>query len=85
VLDNADDKKVFFDASPQAPSQQSGQQLEALVKYLPRSSNDSMLITTRDKKVEESLMYRMKPIKVLPFGLEEAQQLMRNTIVPNND
>jgi hypothetical protein len=74
----------YKNSSMLAPKDHSSK-VEALVSYLPRNSNGSMLITARNKKVRECLTYRMKPIKVLPLGLEDAQQLMQSKIVPNNE
>jgi len=54
ILDNADDMEVFFSPKPN-PSSVGSEQTAPLVNYLPRSSNSSTLITTRDKRVGERL------------------------------
>ncbi len=85
VLDNADDKEVLFGANAQTPSRQSrGQELAALIDYIPRSSIGSTLITTRDRRVGERLMNREKPVAVVPFEVADAKQLLRNKL-PKND
>jgi tetratricopeptide (TPR) repeat protein len=85
VLDNADDKEVLFGANAQAPSRQSrGQELAALIDYIPRSSIGSTLVTTRDRRVGERLMNREKPIAVVSFEVADAKQLLRNKL-PKND
>src|SRR5277367_5890035 len=48
VLDNADDMETFF--GPKSNQSSAGsERTTPLVNYLPRSSNGSTLITTRDK------------------------------------
>ncbi len=85
VLDNADDKEVLFGANAQTPSRQSrGQELAALIDYIPRSPIGSTLVTTRDRRVGERLMNREKPVAVVPFAVADAKQLLRNKL-PNND
>lgn len=85
VLDNADDMEVLFGTHAQASSRQSRrQELAALVNYIPRSSNGSTLVTTRDRRVGERLMNREKPVAVVPFEVADAKQLLRNKL-PKND
>ena len=72
VLDNADDMEIFFNAN----SSVSGEQTSPLVKYLPRSSNGLILITTRDKRVGERLADREKAIMVLPMAGPESEALL---------
>jgi hypothetical protein len=61
VLDNADDIETFFGANSDRSSTDS-EQIEPLVNYVPRSSNGSTIITTRDKRVGQRLANRQKPI-----------------------
>jgi hypothetical protein len=75
VLDNADDMEAFFSAKPNLSSVGS-EQTAPLVKYLPRSSNGSTLITTRDKRAGERLTNREKAIMVLPMAELEAEKLL---------
>ena len=83
VLDNADDKDLFFGTGASAPQQPNSQPKSiALVHLLPRSSRGSMLITTRDKRVGERFTSREKLIVVEPFGMEDAMRLLQNKI-PN--
>ena len=85
VLDNADDKEVLFGANAQTPSRQSrGQELAALIDYIPQSSIGSTLVTTRDRRVGERLMNQEKPVAVVPFEVADAKQLLRNKL-PKND
>lgn len=85
VLDNADDKEALFSVDAHASSRQSrGQESAVLVDYVPRSSNGSILVTTRDRRVGERLMNREKPIAVVPFEVADAKQLLRNKL-PKND
>lgn len=81
VLDNADDKDLIFGTNAQASSNKSEQEkLPALITYLPQSSNCSVLVTTRDKRIGERLANRRKPILVLPFGVKDAMQLLKNKL-----
>ncbi|KAI9860949.1 MAG: hypothetical protein M1813_005628 [Trichoglossum hirsutum] len=75
VLDSADDIEVFFNTKSN-PSSVGSEQTAPLVNYLPRSSNSSTLITTRDKRVGERLADREKVIMVLPMAEPEAEQLL---------
>ncbi|KAI9766209.1 MAG: hypothetical protein M1839_005011 [Geoglossum umbratile] len=75
VLDNADDLETFFSAKSDLSSVGS-KQTAPLVNYLPRSSNGSTLITTRDKRVGERLANREKAIVVLPMAVLEAEGLL---------
>lgn len=86
VLDNADDKDLIFGTKAQASLNQSEQEkLPALITYLPRSSNCSIVVTTRDKRVGERLADRRKPILVLPFGVKDAMQLLENKLGDNDN
>lgn len=75
VLDNADDIETFFGAKS-SPLSTGSEQIEPLVNYIPRSSNGSTIITTRDKRVGERLAYRQKPIEILPMEKPEAESLL---------
>ena len=75
VLDNADDMETFFSAKSN-PSSVGSEQTAPLVKYLPRSSNGSTLITTRDKRLGERLTNREKVIMVLQMAEVEAERLL---------
>ena len=70
VIDNADDSEVFF-------CQKNHQPRSALVNYLPKSSNGSIIITTRDMRVGERLANRETPIPVLPLEMVDAQGLLK--------
>jgi tetratricopeptide (TPR) repeat protein len=72
VLDNVDDMEMFFVNGQQSRT--------ALVDFLPRSLNGLMLITTRDRRVGERLANREKPIAVLPFGMHDAERLLRSKL-----
>lgn len=79
VLDNADDMEVFFGNNAH-PSSAASEQTSPLVKYLPRSSNGLMLITTRDKRMGERLAEREKAIVVLPMARPESEALLRSKV-----
>jgi hypothetical protein len=51
-----------------------------LVKFLPRSPNGSIIITTRDKRVGDRLAERAKTITVPPMTKREADDLLQLTV-----
>ena len=80
VLDNADDIETF--SSPMSNALLGkGRSPTPLVKFLPRSPNGSMIITTRDKRIGDRLADRTKTITVLPMTNREADNLLR-LIIP---
>jgi tetratricopeptide (TPR) repeat protein len=82
VLDNADNMETFFGAKLElslAGSEQTG----PIVNYIPRSSNGSIIITTRDKRVGERLANREKPIEILPMDRLEAESLLWSKVPPD--
>lgn len=81
ILDNADNKDVFF---PAQLSPLEGHKPCALIDYVPRSSNGSIIITTRDSRIGKRLTDREQPITVSEFDLEEACQLLKSKI-PNGE
>ena len=74
VLDNADDMEIFSNNAN--PSSVGSEETSPLVKYLPRSSNGLMLITTRDKRVGERLADREKAIMVSLMAGPESEALL---------
>jgi tetratricopeptide (TPR) repeat protein len=80
VVDNVDDAEMFF------PSQSQGQEdiPTLLGAYLPRSSNGSMLITSRKKDAAASLAGGYQNIREVP-SMDESQgiQLLRNKLSPH--
>jgi hypothetical protein len=66
-LDNADDIDMFFKPP-------------RFVDFLPRSSNGTIIITTRDKRVGESLIDGEEVIMIDPFSPEDAEHLFRSKI-----
>ena len=80
VLDNADNMKIFFSTKSNLSSVGS-EQTAPLINYLPRSSNGSILITTRDKRIGERLANREKAIVVSPMAGPEAEALLWSKVV----
>ncbi|KAF8246080.1 hypothetical protein K440DRAFT_554061 [Wilcoxina mikolae CBS 423.85] len=76
ILDNADDEGIFFGSNHSSPKD-GQQQMPLLSSFLPRSSNGSTIVTTRDKRVGQKLSNNGKPISVLPFALSDAKSLLR--------
>lgn len=74
VLDSADDIEIFFNRVN--PISVGSKQSAPLVNYFPHSSNGSILITTRDKRVGERLANGEKAIIVLPMTEPEAERLL---------
>lgn len=84
VLDNADDRELFFGkASSKLYKEQDAQRIEGvqrapLIKYIPRSRSGLILMTSRDRRVGESWLNRgtNSVIKVSPFDTKDAKQLL---------
>ena len=79
VLDNADDMETFFGAKSN-PLSTGSEQIGPLVNYIPRSSNGSTIITTRDKRVGQRLANREKLIEVVPMERPEAESLLLSKV-----
>lgn len=79
VLDNADDQEVF-DHRSQGSAGNAEQSSPPLHSYLPQSSNGSILITTRDKRVGERLAFMKKAISVLSFDEHMAKILLQSKL-----
>ena len=85
VVDNADDMEVLYGPGSNQRNKPPHPPFAALTKYLPQSSQGRLLITTRDRRVGDRLaMQYGKPIPILPFGHEDARQLLLNRI-PESD
>jgi tetratricopeptide (TPR) repeat protein len=74
ALDSADDIEIIFGST------EAEQQLRALFSYLPQSSNGSIVVTTRDKRVGQRLAPLEKPITILPFEMKDAKHLLQKTL-----
>jgi len=79
VLDNADDIETFSSPMSNA-SLVKGRSPTPLVKFLPRSPNGFMIITTRDKRIGDRLADRTKTITVPPMTKQEADNLLKLTV-----
>lgn len=79
LLDNADDGNVFFKTPPDFQSQmhQSSMNLE---DCLPPNKQGTIVITTRDKRVGESLAFNKGVITVPALVEEKAMQLLRSKL-----
>jgi hypothetical protein len=77
ILDNADDANVFFGTKHDLLSQ-GMEKYKTIANYLPRSLNGSIIITTRDRRVGETLADRKKPIEVLPLTMQEGEWLLQS-------
>ena len=82
VLDNSDDMETFFGAKSN-PLTAGSEQIGPIINYIPRSSNGSTIITTRDKRVGERLTNREKPIEILPMDRPEAESLLWSKVPPD--
>jgi tetratricopeptide (TPR) repeat protein len=84
VLDNADDKEIFFGSARRSQSQDGlQQQLSKLAQYLPQSAYGSTLITTRDRRIGEKFAERDQPIIVPPLEVADATSMLRSRL-PNH-
>ena len=82
VLDSVDDSEIFYSRSNPILG---GQGPVQLVSYLPRRSNCSIIITTRDTRVGERLTDRTKSIMVLPLEMQEAEVLLRSMLIEDEN
>jgi hypothetical protein len=76
ILDNADDADVLFNATPDLASK--GYEEKPIASYIPHSTEGSILITTRDRRVGERLANRVKAINLPPFTVQEARDLLES-------
>jgi hypothetical protein len=81
VLDNTDDSDTFF----KLYFMLEGFQPVLLARYLPRSSNGSIIITTRDTRVGERLVNREKSILVSLFDEKKARLLLCSKLSEKKD
>jgi len=79
VLDNADDKLVFFPELSLDITNSTDQSTESdgLAQYIPRGSKGTIIITTRDYEVADLLASTNTLCKEV-LGLEEAKQLFEH-------
>ncbi|PON29360.1 hypothetical protein TGAM01_v201609 [Trichoderma gamsii] len=69
VFDNADDLKLFGVADKNRTN-------ESLYKYIPQGSHGTVLWTSRDKKIEGTLVGATRGIMVPPMTRDEATSLL---------
>lgn len=84
VLDNADDIETFSNPMSNALLVK-GRSPTPLLKFLPRSPNGSMIITTRDKRIGDRLADRAKTITVPLMMSQEADNLLRLAVSPQSN
>ena len=76
VLDNADDKEIFFGAG----SGQQTNQATRLSQYLPISQRGAILVTTRDKRVAELICDGKTAISVPVLGPEQSAAMLQSRL-----
>ena len=84
VIDNADEKDVFFSK----PEQQTEPPavLKAMAIYLPQSRNGRILITSQNKEVAERLVSDQESIFTMsPMAKEQAERLLQNKLPSSYD
>lgn len=74
VIDNADDKKLFFEMLPEGDS--TSREDSYLGRYIPECRHGSVLITTRNKQAGLSLAQGKAPIEIEKMSQSEAKQLV---------
>ena len=79
VIDNADDRDVFF----KSKSEQQTEQNPRLFKHLPNSRRGSIIITTRDKRVGELICDNKSAISI-PVLDQQKSEAMLQSRVPKN-
>jgi hypothetical protein len=79
VLDSVNDIETFSNPMSNALLRK-GRSPTPLIKFLLRSPNGSMIITTRDKRIDDRLADRTKTITVPPMTNQEADNILQLTI-----
>ncbi len=86
MLNNANDKKTFFNVDAYTLSWQSKEQESAtLVDYISWSLNNFIFIIIKDRCVEERLMNWKKLIVIMLFKVVNAKQLLWNKLLKNDE
>ena len=85
VLDNVDDVDIVSRPTRHSCSGSTKHTHEPLVKWLPRSSIGSMLVTTRDRRLAERLVPGQRPIAVNPFEMEDVKCLLSKRVPLEDD
>ncbi|RDW63506.1 hypothetical protein BP6252_11051 [Coleophoma cylindrospora] len=80
ILDNADGLELFFESNSSAREEKG----PYISSFLPRGSQGSIIITTRDSRIGHRLTDLEEPIMVPPLNPPEAEQLLRCKI-PSGD
>ncbi|MCJ1246486.1 hypothetical protein MMC30_003694 [Trapelia coarctata] len=78
ILDNADNLEIFFPSKLASASEEDTS--APLIRYIPRASHGSIVITTRDKRMGERLADREAPVTLDPMDATEAKELLRSQI-----
>jgi tetratricopeptide (TPR) repeat protein len=79
VLDNADDMNVLFDRNL-VPLHQKSSIRKPLERFIPRSRQGHLLITTRDARVGKALVEEDLPVVVPSLSKEDAKAVFRSHI-----
>ena len=84
VIDNADDKEVFFGSrssfSNKSKQQNPSGQTKHLLEHIPMSPKGCLLVTTRDKRIGELLCDRRPSINVQHLEFQTAEAMLRSRI-----
>ncbi|KAI1281777.1 P-loop containing nucleoside triphosphate hydrolase protein [Xylaria sp. FL0933] len=85
ILDSADDVDVFYDVDKKAKQPGSVERgKRALSSYLPQSSNGSIIVTTRDKRLAFKITSSYNDIiEVGPMDQDDALELLRVKLGPH--
>jgi hypothetical protein len=84
VIDNADDKELFFGSPADSPSGGGASSYKGkLGRYIPECTRGSILITTRNKQAGLSLAQGNLPIEVGGMNGTESEKLLRTMIRGN--
>lgn len=89
ILDNADDVSMFHgrrvgERSSDRASDPNGSGPRSYARYIPRSAEGSVLITTRDRRVGERLSGRHRPVDVSSMTVAESMELLRSKMAEDD-
>ena len=79
VVDNADDESTFY-SKKSGGSVPEPETSRPLARYLPKSTEGSVLVTTRDKRVGQRLAGREQLIEVSPMTAMDSKCLLQSRI-----
>ena len=83
IVDNADDAAMFH-STRSTDSGRDPNDSKHFVRFLPRCSHGSILVTTRDRRLGDRLSHRQGTVQIPPLNPENSKDLLRYKISDEN-